>query len=276
METQASLWEMKQGLFGVLKDLGNTNWNAEGQPWLNPPKSHRRTNTFAAQNHRRAGMDGKVRYLMASDLGVVKVCERRFSASYAGMTIKNDKTILNPGLGGTIFHKGIEARLPEWIQTETSNKNAMYVNLPSIGQMTQSAVTGKKKDGITGMMDGYLTKYETGLEIKSVPHGHEFPDDVPFKALGQAAGYAWGLHHNWRETRKPVRWVWLYLPSDMRNFNPHDYNTYKVFIKDYETELEPLFEDILERCRNVAQIVDEHGYWGAYDYLSCFDPDCYC
>jgi hypothetical protein len=267
------------GLYRVLQDLGSRDWQGRGtQPWLNPPPSTRRTNTVAAQTGMRASETGAVRSVRASDLGVVTECERRFAATYAGVVIPNtrEKMELNYSRGGTMFHKYIERMLPNAIETERTNKWDMLVSLPSIGQRTQKEITGKKRDGILGMMDGYIPSFQTGLELKSVPQDQEFPDDVPYKALGQAAGYAWGLNHAYRSTKRPVRWVWLYLPLDMRTFNAEDKNTYRVFIKDYE-ELEPIFENILDKATNVAKLVDAHGLYGAWDMLACNGGEtCFC
>jgi hypothetical protein len=180
----------------------------------------------------------------------------------------NNKVPLNYGKGGTEFHKFIETKLPNWIETEQNTKWEMFVQLPSIGQRTQKEVTGKKRHGITGKMDGYMTPYQTGLELKSVPNGWELPTEVGMKALGQAAVYAYGLNTGWKDTKRPVGWFHVYLPLDMTSFNPRDMDTYKVFFTSWE-ELEPIATSIFEAAVNVAAIVDEHGFENSWDLLAC-------
>jgi hypothetical protein len=267
----------KQALYGVLKDLEAKNWQGrDAQPWLRPQQSYRRPDSVAAKQGKRADQNGNVRNLKASDLGVVVECERRFGAAYEGITLQHSKPVpLYEGKSGTLFHSHMEAHLPQWIETERSARNNMFVKLPSIGQKTEQEYTGKKS-GITGMMDGYLVPYQTGLEIKSVAYGMDWPgDDVPKKALGQAAGYAWGLNRM-NNPKNPLRWFWLYLPQDMRTFRANDLTTYRFFSKTTE-ELEPIFEDILERAIRVASIIDANGYYNSWDLLACYEGDtCYC
>lgn len=275
----SDLRETKLDLYSALKELAAMDWvSRNAQPWLNPRPSYARPDSYAARNGKRADQNGNVRNLKMSDMGSVLECERIFAASYSGTVLPHaTKQPLYSGKSGTEFHKAIEKALPSWIETEHTPGVSPFVNLPSIGQLTQKEYTGKFKDGITGMIDAYIPKHNAGLELKSVPMGWEFPTEVPSKALGQGALYAYGLNNFWnKHNRKPEYWFWLYLDQDMRKFNPADNTTYKVFYKSYE-ELEPLAKDILSRCINAAKIVDTNGFWESWDLLACYGgSECFC
>jgi hypothetical protein len=268
----------KRTLYSTLKELSQRNWEGN-QPWLNPKPSQARPETYAAQNFRRADISGKIRNLKMSDMGTVLECEKIFAACYVGISIQHpDALPINSGKGGTQFHKTIEYLLPrEHYETERMKYVSPFLTIPSIGKLTEKEYTKKRNSGITGMIDAYMPEYQIGLELKSIPLGWKLPDEVPPKALGQVAGYAYGLNkypnpHN----RKPVGWFWLYLQQDMRLLNPDDPATYRVFYKSYE-ELEPLFANIYGRCYNIATIIDEEGYDNAQTILKCYKGDaCHC
>lgn len=275
----SDLRETKNELYTALKGLAARDWQGRNsQPWLAPKPSYARPDSNAARQGKRADQNGNVRNLKMSDMGSVLTCERIFGASYSGTVLPHTtQQPLYSGKSGTDFHKVIEKALPNWIETEHTPGVSPFVTIPSIGKLTQKEYTGKFKDGITGMIDAYIPKHNAGLELKSVPIGWEFPSEVPDKALGQAAGYAYGLNNYWnKHNRTPERWFWLYLPQDMRTFKAEDPTTYKVFYKEY-SELEPLWLDIVSRCINAAKIIDDNGFWNSWDLLACNGgSECFC
>jgi hypothetical protein len=298
LETEVK--NMKSNLYQILKNIKANNrqtdqglisrgWDASNQPWLTPKPVTSRPTTPAALSGMRADSNGLRRDLVASDLGIVLDCEKSFSASYAGevlVKLVNKSLVGNGSKAGSIWHTYMEAILPDWIMTELSEKkrkqsgskgrNRTFVQLPSIGQMTLKENKSKTNwfDGITGKIDAYMIPFNTGLELKSVPPLQDFPTEVPSKALGQAASYMYAMRKNNKDGLFPTHWVWLYLPSDLTKFDPEDISTYRVFIKTW-AEVETTVNIILKRAAWVASLVDQCGFEGAQQYLTCFKgEDC--
>lgn len=270
MET---LQQTKQEIYSFLKDLQSRNWTQQNQPWLTQRPRPTRPNSEAARLGVRAGQNGKMRSLRMSDMGRILACERMFGASYANISISK-KAPLNGFESGTSFHTAVEKLLPEHIQSEAKGDN-MMVSIPSIGMKTNKEWTGKKTSRIWGAIDAYMPGTQSGLELKSVPMHHVLPSEVPYKALGQAAGYTWALNRS-QGLRKPNNWFWLYLPHDLSTLNAQDTNTYRVLWKDAE-ELDTLFSQMMERAVDVAYVIDDNGFYESWDYLSCYaGEECHC
>jgi uncharacterized CHY-type Zn-finger protein len=262
------LQQVKSELFNILKHIKD-NHNPQ-QPWLNPTPSFKRPNSEAQQSGHRADQNGTQRNLKLSDVGSVVECEKVFASSLLSVNLHlSHSNVVYRGKGGTMLHQELERLMPLDIVTPLRNKAESFVRLPSIGPYTDKEYTGKFYSGINGQYDSYATKWNTGIEFKSVPDGHVLPDTVPDRTIIQGALYAYGLKLKGVDVK---RWSWLYLPLDLDKLDINSLDTYKVFFKSYE-ELEPLALNALKQAERVSQICEIVGgdFKQAESFLKCYN-----
>lgn len=264
-----SIQTSKNSLYAGLKHLQTLDYRF--QPWMNVAPSQRREvkPEFAGK---RIGINGNPRCVSLSDFKSLATCERMFAASYSGEKLMSSDVVY-VGKGGTILHTFIESNLPQHIETEQNSKT--WVFLPNLGERTTAQYSGKRYSGVGGKYDGFIPATDTGLEFKVVPKGQELPTELSEFAKVQGAMYMKAILDAWKNEKTPEYWAWVYFPQDMNTFRANDMDTYRVFYTEKD-ELMSLAEETWSKALNVARVVDEHGFWGAWDYLECSEEDCRC
>lgn len=234
------------------------NYNKE-QPWLHLPPVELQTRRDDGYRQRA---NGTRRGMTMSDIGLVNACELSFASTYImkPRSTMNDGDVIYRSKAGTELHREIERLCSThvlykagWSVREAASLQGkdLFVKGPTFGHYTNKEQTGKKTDNVWGLMDIFDRETGTLIEFKSIVEGEEPPKEPLQKGKLQA-----GLYAKYEGKVKTI--VWLYVPIDLRNFDPSDNERYSVFFSD-GVELATEVDKALLRANEIVALMDEVG-----------------